>query len=56
MDTLRHVSAVAGFVLPFLAAIFQLIVAYDNRSRPWRFIGAIACAVLFMLFGFLQFA
>jgi hypothetical protein len=50
--TLQRISAAASLALPFLAAIYQLLEAYSfGKDRPWRALGAVACAAILISLG-----
>jgi hypothetical protein len=54
MDLLRKISSAAAAVLPFLAAGYQLLVAYDYRSRPWKAAGAVVSALILLWLGWMR--
>jgi hypothetical protein len=52
METFKALSRYASLVLPFLAAAWTLIQAFDEfRGKPWRQAFAIISAVVLIAIG-----
>jgi hypothetical protein len=54
MTVLETVSKACTTILPFMAAFYQMLMAYDNRARQWKFLGCLASVALFLFFGWLR--
>lgn len=54
MTSLQYVSKICATILPFFAAIYQLMMAFDNRKHPWKLAGCLACSALFLFVGWVK--
>jgi uncharacterized BrkB/YihY/UPF0761 family membrane protein len=51
METLKTIDPYLLALTMFLAAIYNAILAYENRGKVWKLIGSILTVVLFAVLG-----